>query len=297
MPNPSCERSIFYKMRLVLFGLSIVAGSTVPAQTPSPSSTALPEWDVVSIRPTSDHQLPDDVVIDPAGDGITITNLRVQYIIQVAYDFRRPNMVFGLPSWAISATYDVVAKVAASDLDRYHQLTHAQKLEMLRAVLVQRFKLQARFEPREFPAYNLVVSKGGSKLKPAKPGDSYGDGVKNGSTPAGANTIRWIQSGELIGQAVTLSQLTLALSGTRSVGLGRPIVDKTGLGGQYDLTLHFSPYRLEGYPAESEGGSTSENAGLSIFTALEDQLGLKLESSKAPIECLVIDHLELPTEN
>lgn len=145
---------------------------------------------------------------------------------------------------------------------------------MLQALLADRFTLKVHQETRELPIYTLVVAKGGPRFQPSK---------INGTT---------INSGiayiTVVGSDHTVALLAEQLSRT----LGRVVMDKTGLDGRYELTLKW---------ATDEGGAgtggSSADAGPSIFTAIQEQLGLKLESGKGPIPILVVDHLEKPSEN
>jgi uncharacterized protein (TIGR03435 family) len=141
--------------------------------------------------------------------------------------------------------------------------------QRIRGLLAQRFALKCHFETRELPVYNLVLAKGGSKLTPTPP-----DAKDKGSLdPNGGNGVRRID-----GTGVSLEFIAAILSQS----VGRLIIDKTGL---YDFTLT--------YTSDADAGSSASDApaGPTVFTALEEQLGLKLESAKGPIQVLVIDHV------
>lgn len=176
---------------------------------------------------------------------------------------------------------------------------------MLRSLLEDRFKLKVHRETKEGPVYALVLAKGGAKIKLSR--DQSPENV-DGPAPPGAGpnhgAIR-IGAGNLVGNAVTLSWFATMLSQR----LDRLIVDKTNLTGRYDIRLQWTPNAGE-YPYDLGGNRlptsiidmsgtavTLDPSGPSIFSAMQEQLGLKLESAKAPVELLVIDHVEKPSEN
>jgi uncharacterized protein (TIGR03435 family) len=154
---------------------------------------------------------------------------------------------------------------------------------MLQALLAGRFKLIVHTETRQLSVYSLTIAKNGTKLHEAKSGDTYETAYKlpNGK-PAGAG-LHSDAEGEITGQAVGLTEILRWLSRQ----IGRTVVDKTGLTGVYDFTLKWSP----------EDSENSTDAGPSIFEAVQQQLGLKLESGKGPVEVVVVDRAEKPSGN
>ena len=167
---------------------------------------------------------------------------------------------------------------------------------MLQAQLADSFKLTIHRETKELPIYSLVVAKGGSKLQEAKPGDSYANGLKGpDGRPGGAHVMR-MGRGELTAQGIGMNEIAHLLTPQT----GRTVVDNTGLKGNYDFKLHWTPDQSTpalGGPGGGPDSSTSSESGPSLFTAIQEQLGLKLEPGKAPVEILVIDHVERPSEN
>ncbi|HUP05049.1 MAG TPA: TIGR03435 family protein, partial [Bryobacteraceae bacterium] len=159
-----------------------------------------------------------------------------------------------------------------------------------------------RRETKELPVYTLVIAKNGPKLQEAKSGDSYANGYKRpDGRPVGGTFMR-MGKGEIDSQGTPMDFLVQQLA--RQVG--RTVVDQTGLKGKYDFTLKWTPdpgtpAGMVGPPAG--GGRAPDNSappdtsGPSIFTAVQEQLGLKLESTKGPVEIIVIDHIERPSEN
>jgi uncharacterized protein (TIGR03435 family) len=222
-------------------------------------------------------------------DGITMANVPLFLIVFFAYHINDANLATGIPDWAMTERYDVIAKVAPSDVLAYQKLTSVQRGQMMQRVLADRFKLQAHRETKDRPVYALVIAKDGIKMKEAKPGDTYPSGVKpNGNGFVHGATIFTTGPGQLTAQGASMADLALALSNLGQESLGRIVVDKTGLTGKYDFTLNGTDGQQEVAP---------DSSGSSIFTALQEQLGLKLQPATAPTEYLVIDHIERPSEN
>jgi uncharacterized protein (TIGR03435 family) len=193
------------------------------------------------------------------GHGLEFTNSTLQACIRWAYDVR-DFQISGAPGWLNSDRYGILAKAAANTSTPQLRL-------MLQALLEERFKLQLHRETRELPVYSLVVGKGGAKLH------------KTTSESSAAND----QRGLIADRGATMVMLANQLSTV----LERIVMDKTGLTERYDFELEWAP------GLEADSGS-----GPSVFTAIQEQLGLKLESTKGEVEVLVIDHVErVPTEN
>jgi uncharacterized protein (TIGR03435 family) len=173
--------------------------------------------------------------------------------------------VADLPGWGDADKFNIEAKVGIP-LKPWPD-SNEQLNEMLRSLLQERFKLAVHWETRQETIYNLVTAKGGFKLKPAAEGASAGFEM---------------DSGRIHSMAVPLSYL----AGSLSTVLNRTVLDKTGLAGKFDYTVFYAP---DGAPADDDRPS--------LYTALEQQLGLRLESAKGPVEFLVIDHAEKPDAN
>ena len=192
-----------------------------------------------------------------------------------------------------SDRYDVAAKAEDS-------ATFEQMRPMLQSLVVERFKLVVDRETKELPVYDLVVAKGGLKLTQSRPGNCVtpvpGDPPPpelGGKPPVFCGAIR-MGRGLVDTSAIPMPRLAAVLA--QFGNLGRQVIDKTGLTGNFDVHLEYAPD--EGLAGGPPGQAPStDSSGPSIFTALQEQLGLKLESSKAPVEMLVIDHVERPSEN
>lgn len=189
----------------------------------------------------------------------------VTYAYSVRYD-----QISGGPGWAGSDHYDLEAVASGEGT-----LTSEKSKEMVRSLLSERFQLRVHFDRQEIPMYALVVAKGGPKLRPpasenARPG---------GFTRASAEGIHMeVTKG-------TMDDLAHRLSGN---GAGRPLVDKTGLSGYFAYTLDYVP---------NTSVPSAESNVPTLSNALQDQLGLKLESTRGPSRKLVIDHVEKPSSN
>jgi uncharacterized protein (TIGR03435 family) len=167
-------------------------------------------------------------------------------------------------------------------------------------ILRNRFNLKFHHETRLLPVWVLLVAKGGPKLQEARPGDTYPNGLKGQDGPMGAGGFTMTAQGELTAQGISIEKLIFMLSTAipgQSMFEKATIVDETGLTGKYDLTLRFT---LENaFAPVKPGGEAGDSAtsGPSLFTALQEQLGLKLESHKVPTDVIVIDHIDRPSEN
>lgn len=268
------------------------ANAASVASSASDSVTPPIRFDVVSVKMSSPDNQGSRLQLLP--DGVQLSNLPLQDLIVQAYGLVLNDQIVGLPNWAKSERFDIEAKVAGGDVAEFRRLGLDQVRAMGRPILVDRFKFAGHEEKRILPLYALVVAKDGSKLKPSTLSGQDGEGGAvarigliqmhhasnaNGAT-AGLN--------ELTAQGVTLDRLASALS---QQGLGRVVLDNTGLTGRYDFKLTWASES-----AAAEINST-DNSGPSIFTAVIEQLGLKLEPQKGPVPVLVIDHIEAPSPN
>jgi uncharacterized protein (TIGR03435 family) len=158
---------------------------------------------------------------------------------------------------------------------------------MQQSLLADRFKLKVHFETRALPIYALVVAKGGPKLKASEMNPA------NPMETLKPKSLRIMRAGSAAGVGVTMEMLAEILERQPEIGEGhgRMVADETNLPGLYDWTLHWTPWQAK------PGEASSDSNGPSLFTALQEQLGLKLEPAKAQVEVVVIDHIEFPSEN
>ena len=246
-----------------LIGLGNLFALGLAAQ---PAAAPTPQFDVVSIRPN--HSNTSGGGMRPIAGGFAGSNLSVGILIQAAYDVK-PWQIFGGPEWVKTHRYNIEAKSEGNpDFKR--------KLEMLRPLLADRFQLKFHRETRQMSVYSLVVAKGGSRLQPTA------EGVRGYFTA---------DRGLIEGKAVDMASLANLLGGS----LGQSVVDRTGIAGHFDIKLEWTP--TEGERNYTFDDRPIDPGGSSIFTALQEQLGLKLEAGKGPVEVFVIDHIERPSEN
>jgi uncharacterized protein (TIGR03435 family) len=273
-----------YRRAVALLAAVLAAASTIHAQT------AAPQLEVATVRP-SDPAKEHLGLYWRQPDGFKLEGTTLRGMISNAYGV--PSSVKGLvqggPAWMLSEAFDVQVKVDAPTGARWSKLAQQpvdeERRAVLRELLAERFHLKLHREMREMPAFVLTVAKGGSKLQAPVAETGLQAGVPQ-------SRINNYGRGHWQGHAALLSNLARSLMGEPEAE-GRPIVDKTGLTGQYDFTLRWTP-------ADAGPGAASADAGEpwpSLFTALEEQLGLKLTPMKEPIEVIVIDSAEKPSEN
>ncbi len=260
-------------------------GAVAPAAAPKKAIT----FEVVSVRPNKAGRWGG---LGTTADGYDQNNVLIYYIAQ-AYGLAS-RRILGLPDWyRTDDEYEIRAKVADADIPEWSKSNKTQLQGALQALLADRFQLKAHFETRDAPVYALVVAKGGPKFKAAVPSDAYPRGIHdssgNPSIGLGYKYEPGSDHGRFVAQGAPIAALVQNLNDLVSGGLGRLIVDKTGLVGQYDFSMPIY-FAWEGNPPP-------DNPAPSIFTVMEESLGLKLEPTTAPVEFLVIDHIERPSAN
>ena len=264
------------------------------------SSTPPLTFEVASVKPSATDDRRTMIQIQPGG-GLRTGGTSLKMLLTFAYDVREFQITGG-PGWINTDRFDIVAKAersagAENPPDDPRKMTEQQRKtvgdqmrERLRALLAERFQLTLHRETKEQSVYALVVAKGGPKLQQAQ--------AMEGTGPRGP--MMRMGRGELSGQGVELEMLTRTLSSQ----LGRTVIDRTGLKGNFDFKLTWTPD--PGQTATPLGGGPPPGAdappppdpnGPSVFTALQEQLGLRLESQKGPVEMLVIESVAKPSEN
>jgi uncharacterized protein (TIGR03435 family) len=228
-----------------------------------------PSFEVASVKRSDPNATKVHVGIAPGGR-FTASNATLKMLIRQAFDLR-DNQISGGPKWLDSENYDIEAKAGEGVPIPAGPAGGAVLRSMLRSLLIERFGLVFHTESKEEPVYELEVAKGGPKLKAAEVRDGMPQGLRRGN-------------GRLTGMAASIP----ALASNLSQQLGRPVIDKTALPGTYDFVLDYA----------ATGEPTTQDPSLpSIFTALQERLGLKLISAKARVEILVIDGAQRPPEN
>ena len=211
-------------------------------------------------------------------DSVAMQNMSLHDIMVFAYHLTSDRQLIGGPKWVSSAKFDIDAKADPAVAGKLDAMAPDERMNVLRSMiqklLAERFQLRVHHEKRAISVLALTVVKSGSKLQPSNIAVDQGPSLHNSG------------HGRMTAKDVPMALLTRQLSAKPEIG-GRTVVDETGLTGKYDFTLNWTPER------ESAAGA----AGPSLFTALEEQLGLKLESTKAPVDVVVIDRAEMPSPN
>ena len=284
---------------MIAIGILPIFCPGAPAQTGAEAQVAATgslSFDVVSIRRNTSGK---GLAMNDTPDGFIATDMPIQPVILFAYKLRDPELMMGgkllpgAPSWISSDPYDIRAKISPADLVALQKLKPEeqtnQKRLMLQSMLADRFKLKVRKDAKPRPCYALVVGKNGARIKEASSSD-----------PALPDGKMLAMPGSVEAQDVPISQLVFALTAP----LNCPVQDKTGLTGRYDFALRYSPDQGLGTygnpPAAGQqdpAASPANSSGSSLFTAIREQLGLKLIPVTISSEGIFIERIERPSEN
>jgi uncharacterized protein (TIGR03435 family) len=291
-------------MRRLLFLFLVATSVMLHGQAPGQQPLA---FDVASVKPNTSGDR--DQHIWRTATGLTVTNMPLRDLIRFAYLPLQPFQVVGGPSWIGDDRFDMLAKIDGPSPPPTLPGADTPDAFMLsmRTLLADRFKLKLHQEPREMDVYALVPGKpAAAGLQPSTTDceaflqEAMRHGGLTWPEPRATVCGLWQSPAQIRMGGAPLSFLTNALSGIT----GRKVFDRTGLTGKYDLTLTWTPDGLRNFKASADlpagtlpqiNGVSFDPDGPSIFTALEQQLGLKLESTKGPVDVLVIDHVERPT--
>jgi bla regulator protein BlaR1 len=287
-PRMACTLAVCAAVAAIL-----AAGTLVRAQS---AAAATPKFDVASIRPceTAGASGKGGRGGEPPIGSLRMACTTVVQLIRSAYDTSangRESTMFatipisGGPSWINTERYAINAKAEGNPAQAM------MRGPMLRGLLEDRFQLKIRRETREVPIYVLTVARGGPKLKASREGSCPTPGPPAGVSCPGSVWIARKGLNMTVDQQATLDDFIRMLTQR----LDRPVIDKTGIKGMFDFHLEFAPDETAGGTAPPD--AATDPSGPSIFTAVQEQLGLKLESAKGPGEVLVIDHVEKPSEN
>jgi len=274
---------------------SVLVPPVVQAQsagfTPRKDADQIPSYELVSIHKSPDRDTPWAMHNDP--DGFTATSSRLRSLIAEAYGFSlgqlNDDQLLGAPEWAKTQPFDIHAKVDPANVDKLKALDKAAtmmfearamasrtptfRMVMLQRLLEDRFKLKVHYEQRTMPLYEMTLAKGGVKMAVAHPKDP-----EHGSMD--------MDPGKLKGDNVPMSFIPVMFA----LVLERPVEDKTSTPGNFDFQLHWSQM------TDTPGNGTDDSAP-SLFTAVQEQMGLKLQPGKGPVWVIVVDHAEMPSEN
>jgi uncharacterized protein (TIGR03435 family) len=266
--------------------IGLLAPATLRAQAPTQPAAVVADGATQDAAPAIAFEV-SVVRLNHSGGGgsssnmndgrFTASNVTLKNLMEYsAYGLPGPR-ISGGPKWFNTERFDIEAKMTDADAAAMQKLARdqrrAQSQAMFQQLLADRFKLVAHWETREMPIYALVVGKNGTHMTPSK---EVGSGTHTGN-------------GEFVATGVTMEDMARSLTQELSDELGRVIVDKTGIVGKYDVSMKWTPDK----GASGEPDAASPDAP-PIFTAIQEQVGLKLEPAKGPVQVLVIDRLEMP---
>ena len=260
MANPISVKIDFTKKLLLVFvGTVGMSAINAPAIQAQSQQSPLPKFEVASVKPNKSQGVMD---LGGANEKFHALRISLEGLIEYASNINHNEMVG--PAWLGSETYDIEAKPE-------RPVSIALIRQMLQTLLADRFKLKVHTETKELPVYVLVAAKNGPRLREA---------------PADEEPSLRRTPGHIVAENEPISEFIHAFRGNFFVPglLDRPVIDTTGLKGRYDFTLEWAQHDTD--------------SGPSLFTALQEQLGLRLVAQKGPVEILVIDHVEkVPAEN
>jgi uncharacterized protein (TIGR03435 family) len=289
------------KASVVLFATITIRTSVVRllGQAAQPSA-GKETFEVASVKPNSDTNIAPNIQLQPGGR-VTITRFPLFQLIWTVYasdSIQLGSQIVGGPSWIKSERFDVVAK-ADDSLEPDDAGKPTRLLAMLRSLVEERFHLQVHTETREMSVYLLVLEDKNGKPGPQLHPSSYDCRGLIATPSAPADATRWCgartgASGHIQMQGLTMPQMTTIFANNWIVG--RPVLNRTGLSGRWDGSLEFVPAFLPGpNPDSAPVENPAADSGPNLLSAIKEQLGLRLEPAKAPVEVLVIDHAERPT--
>jgi uncharacterized protein (TIGR03435 family) len=260
--------------RKALLALALLAALMTPMLVGIVQAQGQLTFDVASIRPANPKEQNRRINIVPGG-GLNIVNIPVRELIEFAYSMRQAQIVDS-PGWTGTTAYDIVARLekpeGKTDFDQMNEgerdTLQMQLKKRTQALLEDRFQLKVRREAREMPILALTVAKGGLKMQRVAEGDERPRNM-------------FMRRGSMSAQKAPMAMLANALSRH----LSQSVVDQTGLQGDFDISMNWSP------------DAAPDAEGPSIYTALQEQLGLRLESKKGAMEVIVIERVERPSEN
>jgi uncharacterized protein (TIGR03435 family) len=256
--------------------LLLVAQICLAQSVPPMAADADPTFEVATIKPS---QPDEERSVQVQGTRLVTADTSLVDLMMFAYGVHSLQVVDG-PQWISSDKFDVVVQPSLPG-----RPSTAQMRSIVQKLLADRFKLTLHHAQRELPVYRIITAKGGPKLMPTPTEEQL-------STNTAAVGIA---AGEMMVRNATLSEFASLMQ--RYVRLDRPIVDHTGIAGKYDFKLNWTPdfSQFDGHPPWTAKNDGSDPP--TLYTAIQEQLGLKLEAARESADVLVIDHVERPSEN
>jgi len=285
---------------LGLLAAGMLHAQSEPAEPARDLAQTVMQFDAVSIRPTPSGD--DKVLVQMSPDGLSFHGAPVRTIVETAFGTDDKHLV-GAPAWTNTIRYNIQAKVSPEDAPKFDKLMGTERNAMLIPMLADRFKLKFHHETREQPIYALVVAKGGPKLTKGEPDDTRGPKSSDPHQPEDlSKEHHWVFTVAGRIEADSISMGILADQLTRLNAVGRPVLDRTAIEGNYNFTLRWTadnlPFAILHDP-DGLGAATAkdESGPSSLFTAIQEQLGLKLEPRKDRFDVIVIDYIDRPSPN
>ncbi|HUN82862.1 MAG TPA: TIGR03435 family protein [Terracidiphilus sp.] len=274
-PVMSFCRSVagLFAFAILIASATAQQAATPAATTPSATPARLPAFEVAAIklsRPDDNHH-----GWHGTADRISIENYTLQRLIRSAYGLKSDLQVIGGPDWIGKQAFDIQAKIDEADVEKMHKMSaedrQKARSEMLQSLLADRFQLKVRLDHRTMPVYALVQTRGGAKLTPSATG-----GKNHGSST---------DNGHMVATALSMDAFADDLTYLSETG-DRVVLNRTGLTGEYDFKMNWTEDPGTGVPPDSEFPG--------LFTALQEQLGLKLESQKGSVPVVIVDAATRP---
>jgi uncharacterized protein (TIGR03435 family) len=273
-----------------------ILGARAHAQLLHPTDGAASSFEVATVKLARGAGEVYSLRLQP--DRFIAEDAPLDRLIRFAYDVKSDRQVLNMPGWAGSERFDIDAKIGDDKVESIKKLPADQGFQQYRllvqSLLAERFQMRVRTETQELPVYALVVVKNGPKLTSSA---ALPDRQK-----LQLPQLHFTAAGDLEAAYVSMAFFSGWLSGRPDTG-DRVVIDETGLSGSFDFALKWNPV-LNGSTSGAANSNQQPDSSLppegdkpSLFTAIQEQLGLKLEPRKAPVEVLVIDHLEEPSPN
>jgi uncharacterized protein (TIGR03435 family) len=261
------------EVMLRFLAISVLTVSTlgqIPPSVPSESSAVVPRFQVATIKPSRPEESRS---MQYQGNRFITTDTSVVDLLKYAYGLHEQEIV-GDPKWLTTQKFDLVG-----DSETLTKPSADDFKKMVRSLLADRFHLTAHHETKNLPVFAIVPAKGGPKL------------TKSARPPDGPPSVAY-SPGQLSAGNATMADFATFLQ--RFV-TDQPVFDRTGIAGKYDMILRWTPDELQ--TEASRQGDDNNNSLPSLFTAVQEQLGLKLQEEKLPAQALVVDHVDMPSEN
>jgi uncharacterized protein (TIGR03435 family) len=263
-------KSVVWEIAILASAVTVLSCQQLHGQSTTEIAPNGVKYEVVSIKPSPEETQRFNAHFTPTG--FSARNITPLMIMRLAFGLFNSNddLFSGVPAWAQSERFDVEAKVAEADTEKYGKLSPSERLGVLQAMLANTFHLEAIRGVREGKVYLLLPAKGGAKVKASN----------DGQPPSPAELSR----GHIAGHDMLMKSLVSLLTQK----FGTTVIDKTGLTGKYDITLNWDP--------TADQASTTGD-GTTLQAALKEQLGLRLEAGTGPVEILTVQRMERPAEN